>query len=556
MLSMVIKSLHVTPSKIATALKKHDIDLDKRPSEFDLQSIDKRFVDTANGHHNGEERARIVLSPCGRCWPKAKLISFWDKRRNVPIGKIESVINAVGLGNTPSIRIEFIDDKPVRYEKKWTYDDLVKGFENTQAVSDKEVNKLMAKMHTIATSKQVKPGFGSMCDKIPWSKFCKSEAILTEDPDTVLGPDNREVKWYHPQAIAFLFINGKCVTGDDLSHWDMIDILKRKNLSSIRNLGIHGDLNRKDLDTMDKIIETDEEPGANMRIISILNPVGRAWPHINTISFWSRRRNVKRSHINAICSKVGIQASKARLEFIDHPDEFFGVDDFSDAKSKNQSAMSDSEVLKLQAKLHMIATSKQVKPGFGSRADRNKFRWSNVLTSESMDLLHEGRSFWGKEACGVIVKRPDGKVLMLQRSGSVMGTGWGIPGGRIEEGDTIVDTLRHEALEEMGGLPKGSFSGRKYVFRLALVPGDTYEESGDLVTVEEPGEDFTYTTLEYVTTEEDWEPELNWEHDDFGWFTPQEAMKLKSLTQRDEKGNTVWPVKQMLSSLYGGKHAI
>lgn len=559
MLSLVIKALGTTLGKMADVFKKVDVNIDKRPSEFDIQSTEKKLLETIKKGYNGEQRSRVVLAPCGRCWPQAKLVSFWDKRQNVPIAKIESVLNATGLKDKSNVRIEFIDDKPISYEKKWTYDDIVKGFEDVKSLSDEEVSKLTAKMHTVATSKPVKPGFGSMCDKIPWSKFCKSEAILMEDPDTVLGPDDEKVMWHHPQAIAFLFINGKCITGE--AHDDMMDILSHeKNLKTIRNLGVHGDLTQEDLGAIAKAINKD--PYLDVHSIPILQPSGRAWPHINTISFWSRRRKVKRSHINAICDKAGIPVHKARLEFLDYPDEFFGVDDLA-KKLDNTTSLSDQEMQRRMAKQHVqspIGKNTKVPPGIGSRNTKprvTKFIWPH---SESVFLeAYRPRKFWGKDAAGLIIKRPDGKILMLRRSGAVMGGGWGVPGGRIDHGDTAQSTVESEADQEMGGLPAGSFSGRKYVFRLPLVEGDYYivDDEGSTVSVEQDGEEeFTYTTLEYLTTEEDWEPELNWEHDDFGWFTPQEAMKLKSVTQYDEKGQMVWPVRKMISSLYGGKNAI
>lgn len=50
-------------------------------------------------------------------------------------------------------------------------------------------------------------------------------------------------------------------------------------------------------------------------------------------------------------------------------------------------------------------------------------------------------------AAGVIVLDPAGNVLLLERAD---GSGWGLPGGKMEEGETFAQTAARETLEETG----------------------------------------------------------------------------------------------------------
>lgn len=51
------------------------------------------------------------------------------------------------------------------------------------------------------------------------------------------------------------------------------------------------------------------------------------------------------------------------------------------------------------------------------------------------------------QAAGVVLTRPDGKVLLLQRSD---GSGWCFPGGKIDPGETSIEAAVRETFEETG----------------------------------------------------------------------------------------------------------
>lgn len=69
-----------------------------------------------------------------------------------------------------------------------------------------------------------------------------------------------------------------------------------------------------------------------------------------------------------------------------------------------------------------------------------------------------GNKYWGKKAAGIFFT--DGsKVLLLKRSkkGDSEGT-WGLPGGKVEEDETLIDAARREAKEECGHVEGSRFA--------------------------------------------------------------------------------------------------
>jgi 8-oxo-dGTP pyrophosphatase MutT (NUDIX family) len=120
----------------------------------------------------------------------------------------------------------------------------------------------------------------------------------------------------------------------------------------------------------------------------------------------------------------------------------------------------------------------------------------------------EGRVRWGRRAAGLIIERVDnGKILLVLRSAEVMDPGvWGIPGGRVEPDETELEGALQEAEEELGTLPH------------IRIVGETRMESGD----------FSYTTFFAQVPgpiAEVWKPELNWENDDWKWFSKKRPPK-------------------------------
>jgi 8-oxo-dGTP pyrophosphatase MutT (NUDIX family) len=126
-----------------------------------------------------------------------------------------------------------------------------------------------------------------------------------------------------------------------------------------------------------------------------------------------------------------------------------------------------------------------------------------ALHGNSDDYAYDatGQVRWGRRAAGLLIRRDDtGAIFLALRSEDVMDPGlWGIPGGRVEPGQTDQEAAFEETLEELGTLPP------------VEVVGEHIMQSGS----------FTYTTYVAVMAGADaatWRPQLNWENDAWRWF--------------------------------------
>lgn len=131
----------------------------------------------------------------------------------------------------------------------------------------------------------------------------------------------------------------------------------------------------------------------------------------------------------------------------------------------------------------------------------------------------EGRRRWGRKAAGLLIRRLDtGDVLLVLRSPDVMDPGvLGIPGGRVEPGETDEAAAFGETEEELGLMPD-----------VKIVDRDVYQ-SGD----------FTYVTFLAEMLGEDaagWVPTLNWENDAWVWINPNDA-EFRRLPEKDVHPN-------------------
>lgn len=119
--------------------------------------------------------------------------------------------------------------------------------------------------------------------------------------------------------------------------------------------------------------------------------------------------------------------------------------------------------------------------------------------------------YWGRRAAGIMFMAADtGRVMLGLRSQEVMEGGtWGVFGGKLEGDEFAAEGAAREAEEETGiSVDVGSLL-TLYVF------GDSKA-------------DFQYTTMLCIVPDE-LTPELNWEHDDFGWFNPRDILQLREI---------------------------
>lgn len=105
-------------------------------------------------------------------------------------------------------------------------------------------------------------------------------------------------------------------------------------------------------------------------------------------------------------------------------------------------------------------------------------------------------------AAGVLLVAPSGRVLLMRRSpgGADHGGEWAFPGGVIEEGETAEQAARRELEEETG---------------LAFT-----EPLTEWTRRQKDGVDFTT----FIATADEFEPEMNGEHDAHQWLPRQQAI--------------------------------
>ena len=104
---------------------------------------------------------------------------------------------------------------------------------------------------------------------------------------------------------------------------------------------------------------------------------------------------------------------------------------------------------------------------------------------------------WGREAAGALpVACSTKRVFLTLRSADVVEPHtWGLPGGKMEPGETPAEAALREMREEI------SYEGE-----LLLIPSFVYRE-----------DEFAFHNFLALVPDE-FDVELNWESDDAGWF--------------------------------------
>lgn len=90
------------------------------------------------------------------------------------------------------------------------------------------------------------------------------------------------------------------------------------------------------------------------------------------------------------------------------------------------------------------------------------------------------------------------RYLYLMRSDPKHPGSWGLPGGRVESGETLLDAMRRECQEELGMIPD-------YVRLIPLEKFTTFDSG------------FEYHTF-FCTIAQEFQPMLNDEHLGYAWI--------------------------------------
>ena len=88
--------------------------------------------------------------------------------------------------------------------------------------------------------------------------------------------------------------------------------------------------------------------------------------------------------------------------------------------------------------------------------------------------------------------------LFLMRNDTKYSGHWGLPGGKVEKGESLLDALMRECEEEMGFMPE----------YLKLIPIEKFTADD---------EHFIYNTF-YCVVDEEFVPDLNHEHCGYAWI--------------------------------------
>lgn len=111
------------------------------------------------------------------------------------------------------------------------------------------------------------------------------------------------------------------------------------------------------------------------------------------------------------------------------------------------------------------------------------------------------------------------KILLLHRQdGKAEGNRWGIPGGKLNKGEPLLDAIKLEVFEETGfqlDLDKIHYIGKVYI--------------------KVPNFDFEYhmaTYLDEIANPGDVKINIK-EHKGFTWVTPKEALEMNLMTDED-----------------------
>ncbi|HEX5448648.1 MAG TPA: NUDIX domain-containing protein [Gaiellaceae bacterium] len=124
----------------------------------------------------------------------------------------------------------------------------------------------------------------------------------------------------------------------------------------------------------------------------------------------------------------------------------------------------------------------------------------------------------GSEVAIFVARRGRSEILVVHRSPE-NGSYWHTIAGGVERGEAPLAAARRELLEETGldaEILEPVGTATEYVYPLT-------EEPADRRALYETGVAQVHVDCFLVDVADDWEPTLDWEHDDYRWYAAADA---------------------------------
>jgi 8-oxo-dGTP pyrophosphatase MutT (NUDIX family) len=119
----------------------------------------------------------------------------------------------------------------------------------------------------------------------------------------------------------------------------------------------------------------------------------------------------------------------------------------------------------------------------------------------------------------VLVTRKGGAEVLILRRSAVQGGYWHVVAGGVEAGETAIAAAKRELCEETGldASVEGGVRVVEYVDPRTMGPAEKPHDEASEAHVE--------VTCFRAVAPDEWEPKLDWEHDQHRWCDPGEAFE-------------------------------